>query len=62
VFIQQAATPEDIAATALDLLRDEARRRSIKAKLARVIESLGEPGANKRAAAAILALLGERAA
>jgi hypothetical protein len=38
-------------------LRDEGRRQKVKSQLARVIASLGEPGAPKRAADAILTLL-----
>ena len=56
-FIQDAATPERIARAALELLRDEKRRAEIRAKLARVVASLGEPGASRRAARAITALL-----
>jgi lipid-A-disaccharide synthase len=59
-FIQGAATPENIARAALDLLRDEGRRAQIKAKLAKVIASLGGPGATHRAAQAIARLLGWR--
>jgi lipid-A-disaccharide synthase len=55
-FIQNAATPATIAAAAFDLLCDAARRDAIKQQLRQVIESLGQPGANTRAAAAILAL------
>jgi lipid-A-disaccharide synthase len=55
-FLAEAATPENVALAALRLLRDEPRRQEIKAKLARVVASLGEPGASRRAAAAILSL------
>jgi lipid-A-disaccharide synthase len=55
-FLAEAATPENVALATLRLLRDEARREQIKAKLARVVASLGEPGASRRAAAAILNL------
>ena len=55
-FIQNAATPENISRAALELLRDESRRQQIKAQLAKIISSLGEPGAGQRAAAAILSL------
>jgi lipid-A-disaccharide synthase len=55
-FIQGAATPEDLAAAALDLLQNEPRRREIKSRLAQIVSSLGEPGAPPRAAAAILSL------
>lgn len=56
-FVQQTATPENIAAAALELLRDEKRRAAVQGKLAQVIESLGSPGAPERAAEAILSLL-----
>jgi len=55
-FIQHDATPENLSGAALALLQDEARRAQIKAQLGRIIASLGEPGAPKRAAAAILSL------
>jgi lipid-A-disaccharide synthase len=55
-FIQSQATPENIAAAALDLIRNEPRRQEIKAKLAKVIASLGAAGASERAAAAVLSL------
>ena len=56
-FVQQTATPENIAATALELLRDEKRRAAVQGKLAGVIASLGKRGAPERAADAILSLL-----
>jgi len=56
-FIQHEATPENISHAALELLRDLARRDVVKEKLARVIASLGGPGATARAAAAIVRLL-----
>ncbi len=56
-FIQQQATPENISCAALELLRDEKRRAAVQGKLARVIASLGGPGATSRAAAAIVGLL-----
>ena len=56
-FVQQTATPENIAAAALELLRDEKRRTAVQGKLAGVIASLGKPGAANRAAEAILSLL-----
>ena len=55
-FVQNAATPENIAAAALELLQNETRRRQIKKHLAEVVSSLGGPGANDRAATAILSL------
>jgi lipid-A-disaccharide synthase len=56
-FIQNEATPDKIARVALGLLRDEARRGEVKAKLAKVIASLGGPGAAARAARAIAKVL-----
>jgi lipid-A-disaccharide synthase len=55
-FIQEAATPERISRAALELLQNDHRCKKIKAQLARIIASLGEPGASRRAAAAILNL------
>ena len=55
-FIQHMATPENISHAALELLQNESRRSQIKARLAKIISSLGEPGAAGRAATAILSL------
>ena len=55
-FVQHDATPENLSRAALGLLQDEGRRKKIKAQLAKVISSLGEPGAAGRAAEAILSL------
>jgi len=55
-FIQNEATPENLSRAALELLQDEAHREKIKAQLAKIISSLGEPGAAGRAATAILSL------
>jgi len=55
-FIQHEATPENLSRAALELLQDQAHRARIKAQLARIIASLGEPGAAGRAAAAVLSL------
>ncbi len=55
-FIQDDATPEHLATAALELLQNPIRREIIKVQLAKIILSLGEPGAAKRAAAAILNL------
>lgn len=52
-FIQNAATAENLARAALALLQDEARRRKIKTQLAKIVASLGGPGAGERAALAI---------
>jgi lipid-A-disaccharide synthase len=55
-FVQHLATPENIAAAGLELLRNEPRRAAVRVKLAQVVASLGEPGAPRRAADAILSL------
>ncbi|MGA9780356.1 MAG: lipid-A-disaccharide synthase [Limisphaerales bacterium] len=55
-FIQSAATPENIAGATLELLQNESRRQKIKSQLAKIVSSLGEPGASHRAATAILSL------
>lgn len=56
-FIQGAATPENVAHAGLALLRDDARRQATEAKLAKIIASLGSPGAARRAAEAVVSLL-----
>ena len=56
-FLQNTATPENLARAALDLLQNESRRKQIKSQLANVISSFGEPGAAGRAADAVLSLL-----
>jgi lipid-A-disaccharide synthase len=53
-FIQDAATPENLAREAGDLLANAARRQDVQAKLRQVVASLGGPGASARAAAAVL--------
>ena len=55
-FIQHDATPENLSRATLELLQDQIRREIIKVQLAKIILSLGEPGAAGRAAAAILSL------
>jgi lipid-A-disaccharide synthase len=55
-FVQHDATPENLSRAALELLQNESHRAKIKAQLAKIIASLGEPGAAGRAAAAILSL------
>ncbi len=56
-FIQHKATPDNITRAALELLNHPERRNAVKAKLAPIIKSLGEPGASRRAAKAVLSLL-----
>jgi lipid-A-disaccharide synthase len=55
-FIQDDATPENLAGAALGLLQNEPLRQSIKSKLARIVSSLGGPDATERAAGAVLSL------
>jgi lipid-A-disaccharide synthase len=59
-FIQNAATAKNVAGAALELLQNESRRISIKAKLAQIVASLGGPGASRRAALAITRLIEPR--
>jgi lipid-A-disaccharide synthase len=56
-FIQDAATPENIARATLELLRDKGRRARVKSRLAEVVASLGGPGAMRRAAHVIVETL-----
>ena len=56
-LVQTAATPENLARAALELLQNHDRRNQIKARLAEVVASLGDPGASRRAAEAIVGLL-----
>ena len=56
-LLQRDATPERLAATALEILRSPARQGAMRAALADVRRRLGEPGALDRAAREILRLL-----
>lgn len=56
-LIQHDASPEHIAASALEILGDSEKMASVREELKSVTSSLGSPGASKRAAAAILPLL-----
>lgn len=56
-LLQGDATTENIAREALALLRDGARRREVAVELAKIVQSLGGPGAAKRAARAIIELM-----
>jgi lipid-A-disaccharide synthase len=56
-LIQDALTPEAVAAEAVSMLTDPARHARIRQGLARVRQRLGGPGASRRAAEAILAVL-----
>jgi lipid-A-disaccharide synthase len=55
-FIQNEATSENLSRAAVELLQDESRRKQIKGQLAKIISSLGAPGAAGRAAKAVLSL------
>jgi lipid-A-disaccharide synthase len=56
-FIQHDANAENIARAALELLNDAPRREAVRARLAKVVETLGGQGASQRAARAIGRLL-----
>jgi lipid-A-disaccharide synthase len=56
-FVQDAATPENLARAGVELLRNSSRRADVQKRLAQVVASLGAPGAPNRAAKAILELL-----
>ena len=58
-FIQDDATPLNLADAVVELLRLPEQRAAVQRKLAAVIASLGGPGATRRAATAVLRLLGE---
>jgi lipid-A-disaccharide synthase len=58
-LIQDAFTPESVAAEAVSMLTDTARSARIREGLARVRASLGGAGASRRAAEAILEVAGE---
>jgi len=55
-LIQDACTPATVADATLGLLTDPARSAAMRAALADVRHRLGEPGASRRAAAAVLAV------
>ena len=54
-FIQDRLVPEAVAKEALELLGNAARRELMKRRIAQVVDTLGETGASRRAATAILA-------
>jgi lipid-A-disaccharide synthase len=56
-LIQDAFTPDAVAAEAVSMLTDEDRVARIRRGLARVRQKLGGPGASRRAAAAVLRLV-----
>ena len=59
-FIQHEATVENLAGAGLELLTNKARRVEIKTELRKIIESLGPPGACRRAAQVIARMLAEK--
>jgi lipid-A-disaccharide synthase len=59
-LIQNALTPEAVAAEAVSMLTDESRRNAIRAELSRVRAQLGGSGASRRAAQAILSVIENR--
>jgi lipid-A-disaccharide synthase len=60
-LIQDGLTPQAVAAAAIEILGDAGRAARMRAGLARVREKLGEPGASRRAAEAILQIAGAHA-
>lgn len=58
-FVQSAATPENIARAALELMNNTSRRTTVKVRLREIAASLGTAGASQRAATEILKLLGK---
>ena len=61
-FVQGAATPDNLANAVLALLEDRKRYAEVQEKLAKVVASLGGPGASERAARAVLRVLATQAA
>ncbi len=58
-FLQDELTPGAVAQDALDLLNNPQRRDTMKRRVGQVVATLGEPGASKRAADAILTEAGK---
>jgi lipid-A-disaccharide synthase len=56
-FLQYDLTAENLARATLEILQDEGRRAKMRGQLDKIIASLGEPGATRRAAESILGLL-----
>ena len=56
-FVQDAATPENLSAAALDLLNNATHREAVQARLKQIVATLGEAGAAQRAARLIAATL-----
>jgi lipid-A-disaccharide synthase len=58
-LLQRDATPERLAATALEIMRSAPRQAAMRDALADVRRRLGNPGAVERAAREVLMLLPE---
>lgn len=58
-LIQDACTPQSIAAESISLLTNDARREAMRQGMRTVRERLGGPGASRRAAEAIIRTVGE---
>lgn len=56
-FLQHALTAENLACATLELLQSKPRRERMHAQLDKIIASLGESGATKRAADVVMSLL-----
>jgi lipid-A-disaccharide synthase len=59
-FIQHQVTPENLASAVLDLLSQPARRLEIQQRLQQIVQSLGGPGAARRAARLVADLMGDQ--
>jgi lipid-A-disaccharide synthase len=57
-FLQNKATPPNIARAALELMGNTGRRTRVQGKLREIRASLGTPGASGRAAQEIIKLMG----
>jgi lipid-A-disaccharide synthase len=53
-FLQDELEPSAVAQAALDLLLNPQKREAMKRRVAQVVATLGEPGASRRAAEAVL--------
>lgn len=59
-FLQGQARPDRVAAEAIDLLHNRQRRSVMQSEMAKVRDQLGEPGASRRTAVMIAAMLQNR--
>lgn len=57
-LIQEQVTAKNIAARALEILRDEEKKQAVRQRLLKIREKLGEPGVMPRVAASIARALG----